>query len=59
MFETRVEIVSDYSISDLETKINAALKRIREDHPNAKLIDIKPWPDSNNIPTAMIIYEIH
>lgn len=33
MFETRVEIVSDYSISDLETKINAALKRIREDIP--------------------------
>lgn len=51
MFETRVEIVSDYSISDLETKINAALKKIREANPNAKLIDIKPWPDSNNIPT--------
>lgn len=59
MFETRVKIVNNYSVVDLETDINDALKKIREGNPNAKLIDIKPWPDSNSIPTAMIIYEIH
>ena len=59
MFKTRVEIVSDYSISDLESKINSALDDIQNKIPNSSIVDIKPWPDINNIPTAMIIYEIH
>lgn len=42
MFKTRVEIVSDYSISDLESKINSALEDIQNKIPNSSIVDIKP-----------------
>lgn len=57
MSNTRVEIVSSWTPSDLEFEINHAIERIQIRNPSASIIDIKPWPNDNNTKMdAMIIY---